>query len=74
MGRRLVGRLMFLGAAVDLVGIAGRLASEQRAGWGWFLFTGMVLSGVAVNLWTGEIPTHRCPDCQKPRPDHCLEY
>ena len=66
MGRRLVGSLMFLGASILLFEIAGRLASEQRAGWGWFVFAGLMLAGVALNLWTGEFVTPPCPRCQKP--------
>ena len=68
MGRRLMGCVMFLGAATFLFEVAGRLASDQRAGWGWFLLAGLILSGVAVNLWTGETADARCPSCQKPRP------
>lgn len=68
MGSRLVGCLMFLGSATFLFEIAGRLASEQRAGWGWFLFAGLILSGIAVNLWTGEMADAPCVGCQKPRP------
>jgi hypothetical protein len=73
MGRRLVGSLMFLGVAITLFEIAGRLASEQRAGWGWFAFLGLMLSGVALNLWNGEIPMTRCPRCQKPYSSNDLE-
>jgi len=53
--------------------VAGRLASDQRAGWGWFLISGMMLSGVALNLWTGEVPEPGCPRCQKPPSLHDLE-
>jgi len=73
MGRRLVGSFVILGAAIFLCEIAGRLASEVKAGWGWFLFAGMTLAGVALNIWTGETPTPRCPRCQKPYSAHDLE-
>jgi hypothetical protein len=56
VGRKLVGCVMFLGVAIILFEVAGRLASEQRAGWGWFLVAGMILSGVALNLWSEEVP------------------
>ena len=59
MGRRLVGSLMFLMPAFSLFEMAGRLASDQRAGWGWFLFAGLILSGIALKLWTGEVPDAR---------------
>jgi hypothetical protein len=59
MGRRLVGSLLFLGAATFLFEIAGRLASEERSGWGWFVFAGLMLSGIAHNVWTGEFPESR---------------
>jgi hypothetical protein len=73
MVRRLVGSLMFLGAGMFLFEIAGRLAWSQLAGWGWFVFAGLMLSGVALNLWIGEIPTTQCPRCQKPFSSHDLE-
>jgi hypothetical protein len=73
MGRRLVGSLMFLGAAIFLFAIAGGLASEQRAGWGWFLIAGMFLSGVALNLWNGDVATPQCPPYQKPYMPNDLE-
>jgi hypothetical protein len=66
MERRLLGSLMFLGTAIVLFEIAGRLASEKAAGWGWFVFVGLMLSGVALNIWTGEIPTPPCTRCEKP--------
>jgi hypothetical protein len=70
MGRRLVGSLMFVGIAITLFQIAGRLASEQRAGWGWFVLAGLMMSGVALNIWNGEVPT---PRCEKPYSSHDLE-
>jgi hypothetical protein len=73
MGRRLVGSLLFVGLATLLFDLAGRLACEQRAGWGWFLGCGLMLAGVALNLWTGDIPAPRCPRCQKPCPLDDLE-
>jgi hypothetical protein len=73
MGRRLVGSLLFLGTAIFLFEIAGRLASEQRGGWGWFVLAGLILAGIALNLWTGEIPTPQCPRCQKPYQSNDLE-
>ncbi len=73
MGKRLVGSMMFLGIAIVLFEIAGRLASEQRTGWGWFVFAGLLMAGVALNLWTGEIPTPHCPRCQKPYQPNDLE-
>jgi hypothetical protein len=73
MGRRLVGSLLFVGLAALLFDLAGRLAWEQRAGWGWFLGSGLMLVGVALNLWTGEVPTARCPRCQKLHPPDDLE-
>ncbi len=59
MGRRLTGSLVFLGTAIYLFEIARRLASDQREGWGWFLFAGLMLSAVSVNLWTGEVADAR---------------
>jgi hypothetical protein len=73
MGHRLVGTLLFAGIAVFLFDLAGRLATEQRAGWGWFLGFGLMLASIALNLWTGEVPTPRCPRCQKPYPADDLE-
>jgi hypothetical protein len=73
MGRRLVGSLMFLGVAIFLFEIAGRLASEQRAGWGWFVFAGLMVTGIALNLWTGETPATRYPPCHKSCSPHDLE-
>ena len=73
MGRRLVGSLMFVGAALFLFEIAGRLTSEGKSGWGWFLLAGLVLAGVALNIWTGEIPTPGCSRCRKPFSSHDLE-
>ena len=66
MGRRLVGSFVFCGTAIFPCEIAGRLAAEGKAGWGWFLFAGMTLAGVALNIWTGEIPTPQCTHSQKP--------
>jgi hypothetical protein len=66
MGQRMVGSLMFVGAAIIVFEIAGRLASEQRAGWGWFVLAGLILSGVALNFWNGDVPKTLCPRCQKP--------
>ena len=54
LGRRLVGSLLFLGTAILLFEIARRLASEQRTGWGWFVFVGLLLCSIALNFWTGE--------------------
>lgn len=59
MGRRLTGSLMFLGAATFLFEVAGRLASDQRGGWGWFLLTGLMMAGIALNIWDGESPDPR---------------
>jgi hypothetical protein len=59
MGRRLTGCVLFLLPTMCLFEIAGRLASDQRGGWGWFLFTGLMLSGIAHNVWTGEFPESR---------------
>lgn len=73
MGRRLVGTVLFLGVAMLMILIAGGLASEGRATCGWFLGSGMMLSGVALNLWTGEVPEPGCPRCQKPPSLHDLE-
>jgi hypothetical protein len=63
--RKLVGCLMFLGSAMILFEVAGRLASEQRTGWGWFLLAGMILCGVALNLWCGEVSPLGCERCRK---------
>ena len=51
MFRRLVGTILFLIPSLVLFDRAWRLASEERSGWGWFLAAGMVLSGIAVNVW-----------------------
>jgi hypothetical protein len=66
MGRRLVGSLMFLGTALFLFEIAGRMALTHRAGWGWFVFAGLVQAGVALNLWSEDMQTPRCRRCEKP--------
>jgi hypothetical protein len=73
MGRKILGCVMFLGVASLLFEVAGRLASEQRAGWGWFLFAGLMISGIALNLWTGEVSTPRCPCCKNSTITHDLE-
>jgi drug/metabolite transporter (DMT)-like permease len=73
MIRRLVGALFFVGLAALLFDLAGRPAWEQRAGWGWFLGCGLMLVGAALNLWIGEVPTARCPRCQKLFPPDDLE-
>ncbi len=73
MARRLVGSVLFLGVAIILFSIAGRLASVQRAGWGWFLFAGLMISGVALNLWTAEVPKPGCSLCRKPRQSQDFE-
>jgi hypothetical protein len=72
MGRQLVGSLMYLGLAIFLFEIAGRLALEQRTGWGWFVFAGLMLSGIALNLWTGEISGDPGKGGQKPNTTHDL--
>jgi hypothetical protein len=73
MGMRLVGSVMFLGVAILLFEIAGRLASEQRAGWGWFLVAGLMLIGIVQSVWNGEGSPPRCPRCPKPYSSHDLE-
>jgi hypothetical protein len=73
MGRRLVGSLMFLGSSLFVFELASRLASQQRPGWGWFVFAALMLTGVALNIWTGDIPTPECSRCQKPYSVHDLE-
>jgi hypothetical protein len=73
MGHRLAGSLLFMGLAALLFDLAGRLAWEQRAGWGWFLAFGLMISGVALNLWIGDMPTPRCPRGQKPLTPDDLE-
>jgi hypothetical protein len=45
MGRRLVGTVLFLGVALSLFEVAGRLVMHQKAGWGWFLTSGLVVTG-----------------------------
>jgi hypothetical protein len=57
---------MFLGAATFLFETAERLASDGRSGWGWFLVAGLMHTAFTLNLWTGEVPTPRCPNCRKP--------
>ena len=57
MARRFVGTLLVGGIAVYLFEVAGRLASEERSGWGWFLFTGLIVLGIAVSFWNGETQT-----------------
>jgi hypothetical protein len=59
---------MFLSLSVLVFEIAGRLASEQRPGWGWFLFAGLILAGVAHDQWTGKALTSRCTCDRKPDP------
>jgi hypothetical protein len=73
MGRRLVGTVLFLIPCLCLFDTAGRLAQDQRSGWGWFLCFGLMMTGVALNIWTGEIPTPRSPHSQKPYSSHDLE-
>ena len=73
MIRRFVGAVLFLTPGIGLFEIAGRLASEPRTGWGWFVFAGLIFSGIALNLWTGKNPTPQCPRCQKPHSQHDLE-
>jgi drug/metabolite transporter (DMT)-like permease len=68
MAGRFLGCLMFLGAATVPSEIAGRLASAGRSGWGWFLLAGLVLAGIAVNLWTGGESREPCPGCRKACP------
>lgn len=65
MGKRLVESVRFLGAAIFLLEVAGRLTSEQRAGWGWFLLAGLILAGIAVNLRI--CPVHPPVLPQRPR-------
>ena len=65
MGRRRVGCVTFLGAAAFLFEIAGRLAPERSAGWGWLLLAGLILTGIAVNLWAGEKAEASCSRCGK---------
>ena len=72
MGRRLVGSVMFLGVALALFEIGGGLAMEKKANWGWFLISGLILSGVALNLWTEASPPSGCPRCRKPDSRHDL--
>lgn len=59
MARRFLGCLMFLALALTLFDYSWKLASEGKSGWGWFLFTGLVMTGVALNIWTGEQPERR---------------
>jgi hypothetical protein len=73
MRRRLMGSIMFLAIALFLFAIAGGLASEQRAGWGWFLIAGMFITGVALNVWSEDVPTPQCPANQKPYMPNYLE-
>jgi hypothetical protein len=70
MGRRFLGTVLFLMPCLCLFNNAGRLAQERCSGWGWFLFLGFGSLGVALNIWTGEIPT---PRSQKPYSSHDLE-
>jgi hypothetical protein len=67
MGRRLVGTVLFMGVALSLFEVSSRLVLHQKAGWGWFLATGLLITGVALNLWTGEAPPTGCPRCRKPQ-------
>ena len=69
MGRRLVGTILFLGASVSAIEVAGGLARSGRSGWGWFLLAGMVLAGVALNLWEGDDEASCADDRRKPE-DH----
>jgi hypothetical protein len=64
MGHRFLGAMLFLLPALWLFEMAARLASDQRGGWGWFLAAGLILAGIAVNLWTGENEARR-PACRK---------
>jgi hypothetical protein len=54
MCRRWLGSILFLIPALCLFEIAGRLASEGRGGWAWFLLVGCWLAGSAVCVSTGE--------------------
>jgi hypothetical protein len=73
MFRPMFGTILFLFPALCLFEIAGRLASEEKSGWGWFLFAGMVVCGVSLNLWTGDVPSLRCTRCEKYPPANDLE-
>ncbi len=68
MGRRLLGAVLFLCPAMMLYQTAGRLASEGRDGWGWFLVAGFAACGVSLNLWTGELVTAPSQVRGKPLP------
>lgn len=72
MGNRILGTILFPCPALGLFRIAGCLASERCEGWGWFLFAGLILSAIALNLWTGQMPDVPCPSCGKPRPSDDL--
>jgi hypothetical protein len=48
----------------------GRLASEGRGGWAWFLLVGCWLAGSAVCVFTGEWESAPDPRLRKPeQPD-----
>ena len=52
MLNRTLGSVLLLIPTLWLFEIAGRLAAQQRAGWGWFLFVGLLLGGTSANLWS----------------------
>jgi hypothetical protein len=72
MGRRLLGAVLFLAPAMMILQTAGRLASEGREGWGWFLLAGLAACGVSLNLWTGELATAPARAGGKPSPSDDL--
>ena len=73
MGRRLLGAVLFLAPAMLILQIAGRLASEGREGWGWFLMAGCAACSISLNLWTGELATPPARVRTKPDPTDDLD-
>jgi hypothetical protein len=70
MLNRTLGSVLLLIPTLCLFEIAGRLAAEQRPGWGWFLLGGLMLGGMSANFWSTETQVVRpTPGKGRPSPD-----